>query len=95
MLPGEMIRVELRHRVQLVDISLTGALIACDTKLAVGTHGHFSAALASLPFGADVVLGRHHPTPARQRQTGLGSSFSSMDERSRKHLEQFLRRGSE
>ena len=95
MLPGEMIRVELRHRVQLLDISLTGALVACETKLPLGTHGQFSAGLASVPFNAAVVVGRHHPSPAQHGQTGLGTSFASMDERSRKHLEQFLRRGSE
>lgn len=95
MLPDEVMRVELRHRVQLLDISLTGALIACEVKLPVGTRGQFSAGLAAVPFTAEVVLGRHHPRPAPQGQTGLGASFASMDERSREHLEQFLRRGSE
>lgn len=94
-LHDEVIRVELRHRVELLDISLTGALIACETKLPVGTRGQFTAGLASVPFTAQVVVGRHHPRPAPHGQTGLGASFASMDERSRQHLEQFLRRGSE
>ncbi len=87
--------MELRHRVQLLDISLTGASLGCDTKLPVGTRGHFRAGLASVPFTADLMVRRHHVRPAPLRQAGLGALFCSMDERSRETLEQFLRRGSE
>lgn len=87
--------VGVKHRVQLLDISLTGALIACETKLPVGTRGHFSAGLATVPFKAELVLGRVHPRPAPKGQTSLGAAFAAMDDRSRQHLEQFLRRGSE
>ena len=95
MLSDEVIRVGMRHRVQLLDLSLTGALIACETKLPVGTRGQFNTGLASVPFTAAVVLSRHHPRPAPKGQSGMGAAFEAMDERSRLHLEQFLRRGSE
>ena len=94
MVSDEVMRVGLRHRVQLLDLSLTGALIACDTKLPVGTRGQFSAGLAAVPFTADLVLNRHHPRPASKGLTGMGAAFAAMDARSRKHLEQFLSRGS-
>lgn len=95
LVPDESVRLELRHRVQLLDISLTGASLACDTKLPVGTRGHFRASLASVPFTADLMVRRHHVRPAHHRKAGLGALFSSIDEPSRKTLEQFLRRASE
>ena len=94
LLPDETIRVELRHRVQLVDISLSGALVAGDVKLPIGTRGHFRAGLASAPFTAEVTVRRHQARPSHQRQVGLGTTFSSVDDRSRTSLEQFLKRGS-
>lgn len=93
LLPDQTVRVELRHRVQLVDISLSGALVAGDAELPVGARGHFRAGLASTPFSAEVTVRRHQPRPLA-RQVGLGTTFSSMDEQSRRSLEQFLRRGS-
>ena len=95
MLPDEVIQVGMRHRVQLLDISQTGALIACETKLPVGTRGQLKAGIAAVPFTAEVVLNRHHPRPAPNGQAGMGAAFAAMDERSRTHLEAFVRRGSE
>jgi hypothetical protein len=93
--PDEGIRIELRHRVQLLDISMSGALMACSVKLPLGTRGHFHAGLGPMPFNAEVVVRRARMVPAQQSQVGLAAIFSSMDQRSRDHLEQFLRRGSE
>jgi c-di-GMP-binding flagellar brake protein YcgR len=93
LLPDETVRVELRHRVQLIDISLSGALVAADAGLPIGTRGHFRAGLAATPFSAEVTVRRHQVRPA-PRRVGLGTTFSSMDEQSRRSLEQFLRRGS-
>ena len=93
--PDEGIRIEVRHRVQLLDISMSGALMACAVKLPLGTRGRFHAGLAAVPFSADVVIRRHHARPTVQSQVGLAAIFSSMDQRSREHLEQFLRRGSD
>jgi len=94
MQPDEGIRIEVRHRVQLLDISMSGALMACAVKLPLGTRGRFHAGLGAAPFSADVVIRRHHARSAHS-QVGLAAIFSSMDQRSREHLEQFLRRGSD
>ena len=91
----EGIRIDLRHRVQLLDISMSGALIACAVKLPLGTRGHFHAGLGTAPFSADVVVRRHHVRSGQHAAVGLAAIFSSMDQRSREHLEQFLRRGSD
>ena len=93
LLPDETVRVEIRHRVQLIDISLSGALLAGEAGLPVGTRGHFRAGLAATPFSAEVTVRRHQPRPA-PRRVGLGTTFSSMDEQSRQSLSHFLRRGS-
>ncbi len=88
-----MIRLELRHRVQLLDISQTGALVACEATLPVGTKGQFRAGLAALPFSAEIAVKRHHVRSPAKGQPGLGTQFAAMDDRSRQNLEQFLRRG--
>ena len=89
----EVVRLELRHRVQLLDISQSGALIGCEAGLPVGTRAQLRAGLGSAPFSAEVAVKRHHVKRAPRGQVGLGTQFASMDERSRDHLEQFLRRG--
>jgi hypothetical protein len=91
----EGIRIEVRHRVQLLDISMSGALMACAVKLPLGTRGRVHAGLGVTPFSAEVVIRRHHARPGAHTQVGLAAIFSSMDQRSRENLEQFLRRGSD
>jgi len=90
-----MLRMALRHRVQLLDISLSGALLACQDPIPVGTHGRLRAGLTGGSFDADFEVRREHPKVAAIRHTGLGALFLSMDDASRRSLEQFLRRASE
>ena len=78
-----------------VRLCMSGALMACAVKLPLGTRGRFHAGLSSSPFSADVVIRRHHSRSAVHAQVGLAAIFSSMDQRSRENLEQFLRRGSD
>ena len=92
---GQVVRVELRHRVQLLDISLSGALLACETPLPVGVRGRLRTGLASDPFTALLQVRREHLRSPAPSQTGLGALFLSMDDISRRSLEQFLRRASE
>jgi hypothetical protein len=92
---GLMVRVGLRHTVQLLDISLSGALLACDTPLPAGVRGRLRAGLASDPFTADLLVRREHPRTPAALHTGLGALFVSMDDASRRSLERFLRRASE
>ena len=88
----ESLTFELRHRVQLLDISQTGALVGCDTALPVGTRGQLRAGIAAHRFNAEVDVKRHHPkTPART-QFGIGTAFGSMDDSNRKFLDEFLQR---
>ena len=51
-------RLEVRTRVRLVDISLTGALMASDAQLPVGTRAHMHAGVGSAPFAPDVLVQR-------------------------------------
>jgi len=91
----EVVRLELRHRVQLLDISQSGALIGCETGLPIGTHGQIRAGLGNEPFHAEVAVKRHHVKSASRGQVGLGTVFGSMDDRSRRTLELFLQRAKE
>jgi len=88
----EVVRLELRHRVQLLDISQTGALVGCEAGLPVGTRAQIRLGLGAQPFSAEVAVKRHHVKSVRRGQVGLGTMFGSMDDRSKRHLEQFLQR---
>ncbi|MCA1560674.1 MAG: hypothetical protein LC804_10560 [Acidobacteria bacterium] len=90
----EAVGIELRHRARFMDISLNGALLACDVKLPAGTHAKLRAGFAS-PCVADIVIRRHDDRPQQHGTFGLGAVLVSMDDRSRRSLEQFLRKASE
>ena len=89
----EAVRLELRHRVQLLDISQSGALLGCETTLPVGSRGQLRAGLAAVPFSAEIDVKRHHMRNLRKGQIGLGAQFTTMDDRSRESLDGFLKRG--
>lgn len=91
---SEYVRMDVRHRVRLLDISLTGALIAAGTELPVGTRGLFTVALAAEPFIAELKVGRHQAGRSPEPGLGMGAVFAAMDQRSRRQLELFLRRAS-
>lgn len=83
-------RVELHARVRLVDISATGALFAADLPLQVGTVAHLRAGVGP-GFTPDVQIKR--VTTTGQRPTlAMGAIFTGMDERSRRSLEEFLKK---
>ena len=88
----EVCGVEIRQRVRLLDISQSGVLLACEALLPVGTRGQLRTGLAALPFSADVAVRRHADGRAHAR-AGIGAQFAAIDERSTRHLEQFLARG--
>ena len=89
------IRLELRHRVRLMDISHSGVLMATEATVPVGTRGYLRADLASAPFHAEVAVRRHHGATGTTGAASMGMQFASMDDRSRRHLERFLQRGKE
>ena len=89
----ENVTLELRHRVQVLDISETGALLGCDAAVTVGTRGKLRAGVAANIFTAQVDVKRHHPRPPVRSKVAIGTAFGSMDERSRRFLDDFLQRG--
>jgi c-di-GMP-binding flagellar brake protein YcgR len=90
--PGIECRLELRTRVRLLDISLTGALLGTDLTLPVGTKAHLRSAIAATAFSPDVQVRRTADVSGRNASVGLGALFTTMDERSQRSLEEFLRK---
>src|SRR5260370_40159394 len=84
--------INVRGQMQLMDISLSGALIACDVLLPVGPPGRVRMSRGAAPFNAELKL-RREQSPRKKTQHELGATFASMDETSRVSLLQFLRRG--
>jgi c-di-GMP-binding flagellar brake protein YcgR len=88
----ESVRLELRHKVHLLDISQSGALVASDVALPVGTRGQLRTDLAARPFSSEVMVTRRHRKTSAGGKAAMGTRFVSMDGRSTEHLDQFLRR---
>jgi hypothetical protein len=82
--------LQLRTRVRLVDISASGALVESDVPLPVGATGQLRFALAGSAYAPTVQIRRRAGSPARD--LNLGAVFTSMDETSRRRLEEFLRK---
>ena len=85
-------RLELRTRVRLLDISVSGALIGAEVRLPIGTRAHLRSAITATAFAPDVQVRRHADSMARNSGLGLGAVFTAMDERSRRSLEDFFRK---
>jgi hypothetical protein len=92
---GMECRLEVRTRVRLVDISLTGALLSSEAQLPVGTRAHMQAGVGSAPFSPDVQVQRIVDRSTRESKPALGAVFVGMDEKSKRSLEAFLRKASE
>jgi hypothetical protein len=85
-------RLELRSRVRLLDISVSGALLGAEVRLPVGTRAHLRSAITATAFSPDVQVCRHADAASRNSAVGLGAVFTTMDERSRRSLEDFLKK---
>ena len=92
---GVECRLEVRTRIRLVDISLTGALLASDAQLPVGTRAHLQAGVGAAPFSPDVKIQRVVDRQSREAKPAIGAVFVGMDEKSRRSLEQFLEKARE
>lgn len=88
-------RLDLRTRVRLLDISLSGALLAAELALPVGASAQLQAGLGASAFRTDVQIRRSVGLPPEVPLKGLGALFTTMDERSRRSLENFLRKASQ
>lgn len=88
-------RLELRTRVRLIDISLSGALLAAELALPVGAPAQLRSSLGPAVFSSDVQVRRNVALSPGIPLKGLGAEFTTMDERSRRSLEDFLRKASQ
>ena len=91
MLPvDEECSLQLRARVRLLDISLSGALVETELPLPIGAKGQLRFALAGSTYAPTVQIRRRAGSQARE--LNLGTVFTSMDDTSRRRLEDFLRK---
>lgn len=88
-------RLDVRHKVQLNDISLSGALLASGLTLPVGTEAQLHTGFGTGPFTATLRVVRQAEVPADQTSLAVGAMFTSMDSVSRRSLDLFLRRASQ
>jgi hypothetical protein len=88
-------RLEVRTKIRLLDISLSGALFAGEAPLPVGTRAQLRAGVGPAPFTPEVQVKRHVDRLGREASPALGAVFVGMDEPSRRSLEAFLRKASE
>jgi hypothetical protein len=88
-------RIELRTRVRLMDISASGALLATETPLPVGTSAVLKSGLAASAFTPQVQIRRQASPPPRTPALALGAIFTEMDDRSRRSLAEFLKKATE
>lgn len=95
--PGLECSLEIKTRVRLLDISLTGALLASEAPFPVGIRAHIRAGVGNAPFAPEVQVRRlvDRATRGNGHQAGLGAVFVGMDDKSRQSLEAFLRKASE
>jgi c-di-GMP-binding flagellar brake protein YcgR len=87
--------LELRTRVRLLDISLSGALLAAEQALPVGAPAQLRSSLGASVFSSEVQVRRKVGLSPGIPLEGLGAEFTTMDERSRRSLEDFLRKASQ
>lgn len=88
-------RLDLRTRVRMLDISLGGTLLAAELTLPVGASAELRTGLGATSFKTEVQVRRTVGLPAGVALNGLGAMFTTMDERSRRSLEDFLRKASQ
>jgi PilZ domain len=81
---------------EVIDLSLTGALISTPVRLAAGDRARLSLLVGREPFGAwvRVVRSEEGTRNGRTVRYHLGLVFTSMDEQNRQVLQRFVRRDS-
>ena len=84
-------RLGRRIRIRVLDISGTGALLAADERLPVGTHGRIQVSLGGNQFDGQVEVRREQTAPAGQSHV-VGLTLTPSQSRHQDALEQFLRR---
>jgi hypothetical protein len=90
---GEMY-VPLKFPVRLLDISLSGALVATDVPLPVGGRGRLLASAPGGRLATAFYVSRRRVEPAAPAGV-FGAAFVDIDAHNQKCLEQLLNRASE
>src|SRR4051812_39109959 len=73
-------RLDLRTRVRLLDISLSGALLGAELALPVGASAQLQSGLGASAFRTDVLVRRDDGLPVGITLNGLGAAFTTMDD---------------
>jgi len=88
------VHIAVKQTIRILDISLTGALFACDLPLPVGSRGRLVASAPGGLLSAPFSVSRRRIEPVSDSYT-VAAAFTEIDDNSLRSLEQFLRRGSE
>ncbi len=88
------LKLGLAHRVRLLEISMTGALMRIAGDSAFGRCAELRATLGDSPFVVSVEIRRAAAEPESGKWAGdrrLGVTFVAIDSQNRRCLERFLR----
>lgn len=94
-LSGDELSFLVSNTVRLVDLSLTGAMLASSLGWPVGREAELRTLLNGESFAATVDVRRAVPEAGEHSQSGyarLGVAFTSLDESSRNCIRRFLNR---
>jgi c-di-GMP-binding flagellar brake protein YcgR len=78
-------------RAHVVDISATGALLATEALPPIGMTALLKSGLGAATFACEVQVRR---TGTASGAPAVGVSFSAIDDRNRRNLDQFLKKAS-
>ena len=84
----EQCSVSLTAPLKVLELSLTGALVATELPLPPGTQGQLRFAVRGAVCTAGVQVQRCEREPGKTAR--IGAMFTSIDEASRRHLEALL-----
>ena len=87
---GVYCQLHVRTKVRVIDISGSGVLFGTDFPLPIGTDARLRSVIGSGAFAPAIEVRRVAPSSA-QRENALGAIFTSMDDHSRRSLENFLK----
>jgi hypothetical protein len=87
---GVYCQLSVRTRVRVIDISGSGVLFGSDVPLPIGTDARLRSMIGNGSFAPAIEVRRVAPSSA-QRENALGAIFTSMDDLSRRSLENFLK----
>ena len=85
------LRTSRRIRVQMLDVSASGALLVSDEALPIGTTGRLRLLLGSTPFEAPVQVRREGESPVRRGRLA-GVALGALQPGPQDALDTFLRR---